>query len=273
MLSSLEIIDFVQKWSYRPKRWRLFARELLVLIEGIRPVIFLDEVYFSDITILEAFLEEVNQRFGIKLCLLTYSFVTDDNFKQLPPSIFVSRFEFLESTVKLTGLKNPVLVSISSISDANVMDMESRNGVLSKIQVAMDYIASLLKNRRLCWNAIELREYIDVNLLPTFAGVILQYPVVYVLNSSNTLCMNPCMDCTFFRVFPKSKDEIKRMKDMLDECQWFSFSVPSKLVEESVIKDSINGWFTELESKIHQSQYWTNLNVETSAISNTILRF
>jgi len=249
MSDPLEIFELVRNWSYRPKMWRDFARELLVLVENVRPTAFLDLFPFSDVSVLERFLHNVNERFGTNLCLLTYSrgpFGSQD----VPPSIFVARSDFLKSPVKLTSSDLPVLVSIVSVSEAEVMNNESRNKVLNRIQSVLAYVSSSLRQKGDYVNTVELKDHIDVELLPTFTGILLQYPAVYVAEPPIGVLFNASMDLTLLKIFMKSDIAREGMDSTLDGKHLMSFSVPSKLVQDSRIKVSIKTCLYNCNAKI-----------------------
>lgn len=272
MSDPLEIFELVRNWSYRPTMWRDFARELLVLIENVRPTVLFDLFPFTNVSVLERFLHNVNERFGTKLCLLTYSHEPFGS-KDVPPSIFVARSDFLKSPVKLTSQEFPVLVSIVSVSEAEVMNKESRNKVLSKIESVLAYVSSSLRHRGDYVKAVELKDCIDVELLPTFTGVLLQYPAVYVLEPPVGVAFNPCMDCTLLKIFMKSDIASEGTDSPLDGKHLMSFSVPSNLVQDSRIDVSIKTCLSQLEARVHGSRYLKEIKVISLGVSEAVLRF
>lgn len=264
------IVQGVRDWDYKPKNWSKFARELLVVVCGIRPVVLCDEVNFQngDWKVIGEFLSWVCGLSGVPMKGMVYK---DEGWE-------------VEGDMGVLYLVNPQLVKDNCSMVASnrwpvyALEIPAKGFVrLEGGQRITQYLVNVVDSML---DTLESSDSIilDLNtvksfneLAPTLTGWLLEYPVIYA-HENGCLSFNPGgvvvpMDskvvvrcCAENKIVTISQPRMAKTRVP----QLFSFTFPTDLLTCSEIEEALSAINGKMSARTGKStDIWGPLCVVT----------
>ncbi|GMH42433.1 hypothetical protein BSKO_10352 [Bryopsis sp. KO-2023] len=237
-----KIVERVFSWDLKPKNFRVFARDLLVVVCGVRPAVFCDEVHFrcKDWTKIREFLREVGVVSGVAVSCLLYKDPSQWDVKGSDGGVLylVNRELLKQNCAAQEGRRWPIYLAQkpSSRDVRTVLDNESATKfVLSMVEEVLTALENEPNDRLVDLSCIPGAS----QSLPMLNGWLLEYPLIYAYGIDH---LNPelggvvgCMDeksvircCLECKLVGISQHRMA----VSPVPQLFSFTVPEGVLDE-----------------------------------------
>lgn len=271
-----KIADYIEGWEARPTNYRVFTRDLLVVVCGIRPVVFCDESFFKENSCVEIsrFIEWVRKLTGIFVAAMVYK-DPEWTVKGNTGVVYLMNVELLkrkcESAVEegivpmyLFGTKQ----GVGMVEQREILTrvlVEAVVGILARIESGPEKVLDLAADTG-------VRE-----LVPMLNGWMLEYPVIYAnQNSAVDLegeeVAQSLNDKLIVRCYlPSAIVSPKPHKFTGGKSrQLFSFTVPKGVLTRDEIVEMKRGLEHQIQERKPYQDLWGPVSVQVDEPGNVV---